>query len=361
MSNRNRKNWKVSSFENTDLPSLGLFFKKHFRSASQYGSMALFQWRAVDNYIMRGIINLIKDGDKIVSTLSNTPKRLYVKGEGCIVAEIGDANTDPQYQRQGMLALLINQSTSDALELGIQGVYSTPDTKTPSLPAFINKANYLPQEGLDIESLIFPLNIAPLVQTRVHWLISQYAGSFFLTFVYLYYLIKKGLSRLHQGLTIEILQSLPDDWDDFWNNAGLFYDFIFERNREALNWRFFRNPNKFKFYVLKDNNRIVGYMVSRIINDEDIKRFIIADYLFLPGYEDHFKVLLLKSFEDALRVGANLISCWCVIGSRYAEILKTFGFVKRKKILLVWFQNEFARILKGDGKWHFTISDSDNV
>ena len=361
LNNGQSRTWKVIPFENRDLPALGLFFKQHFRSASQYGSMGLFQWRAVDNYLMSGIINLIKDGERIVSTLSNTPKRLFVRGEGRLVAEIGDANTDPQYQRQGMLALLINQSTRDALDKGIQGVYSTPDTKTPSLPAFIKKANYLPQQGLDIQSLIFPIDIGPFVQAHTHWLIGHYAGSLFLTLVYLYYLVMKGLNHRSQAFTVDELLALPDDWDNFWDKARQSYDFIFEKNKQALTWRFFRNPNKYKFYIVKNKDEIVGYIVYRIVNDDDIKRLIIADFLFLPGYEFHFKVLLLKVFEDALRIGANLISSWCIKGSNYYKFFKKFGFIKRGNILLIWFQNEFASALKNGHRWHFTISDSDNV
>lgn len=348
-------------FEKKDLPALGLFFKQHFRSTSQYGSMSLFQWRAVDNYLMSGIINLIKDGEKIVSTLSNTPKRLFVRGEGCLVAEIGDANTDPQYQRQGMLSLLINQSTRDALDKGIQGVYSTPDTKTPSLPAFIKKANYLPQQDIDIQSLVFPINIGPLILGNKHWLISHYVGSLFLTLVNMYYLAIKGLNRRSKTLTVEELQDLPDDWDNFWDKARQSFDFIFERNRQALTWRFFRNPNKYKFYIVKKKDIIIGYMVYRIIADDDIKRLIIADFLFLPGHESSFKVLLLKVLEDALRTGVNLISSWCIKGSNYYGFLRKYGFIPRNNILLIWFQNEFSSALKNIHRWHFTISDSDNI
>ncbi len=357
---KNRK-WKVVPFQKKDLPAIGQFFKKNFRSASQYGSMGTFQWRAVDNYIMPGIINLIKDGDKIVSTLSNTPKKLLVKGKGYLVAEIGDANTDPHYQRQGMLSLLINQSTRDALDKGIKGVYSTPDTKTPSLPAFIKKANYLPQKDLNIQSLVFPIDIGPLIKKRVHWLIRHYIGSFFLTLVYIFFLLKKGLSFWGSTYNVYELTELPDDWDNFWEKAKKSFDYIFERNKKALTWRFFRNPNKYKFNIAQTEDAVIGYLVYRIINDEDVKRLIIADYLFLPGYESQFQLLMLKVIEDAFQIGVNYISSWCMKGTDYYKYFKKFGFIKRNRILLIWFQNEFISKLEDGKTWHFTISDSDNV
>lgn len=56
---RPRKIWAVSPISLDDLPALGLYFKKHLSAASQYGSMAIFHWRAVSNYVMPGIINII--------------------------------------------------------------------------------------------------------------------------------------------------------------------------------------------------------------------------------------------------------------------------------------------------------------
>lgn len=356
-----RRTWKVIPFEHTDLPALGLYFKEHFPSGIQYGSMGLFQWRAVENYLMPGIINLIKDGEKIVATLSNTPKKLFVKGEGRLVAEIGDANTDPHYQRQGMLSLLINQSTRDALDKGIQGVYSTPDIQTPSLPAFIQKANFLPQPGLDIQSLLFPIDISPLVQRHTHWLLGRWMGSFFLTMVYLYYLVMKGFHQRGEAFSVAQLEELPDDWDTFWDKARASYDSIFDRSRQALTWRFFRNPEKYKFYIVKNKDEILGYIVYRIVNDESIRRIIVADFIFLPGCQPHFRLLLLKVFEEALRIGANSILTWCIKESDYYKLFKQFGFMKRRSILLIWFQNDFAVALRNGHRWHFTISDSDNV
>lgn len=355
------KTWKVTPFEIGDLPSLGMYFKRHLSAASQYGSMAIFHWRAVANYLMPGIINLIKDGDKIVATLSNTPKRLLVKGQECLVAEIGDAYTDPEYQRQGMLTLLIKQSTQDALAGGIRGVYSTPSTLTPSLPAFIHKAGFLPQEDVRLRNLVFPLDIGPSVERRTHWLVGRYASSFFLTFVQVYYLARKWMNRERSSVTIEELRELPVDWDSFWDRSRQAYDVIFERTRQALTWRFFQNPNKYKFYVAKKDGAITGYMVCRVVADEDLKRFVIADFLFLPGCEVYFDVLLLRAFEDALRLGANSISSWCIEGSEFDGFLKRLGFIPRSEIVLVWFQNELATLLKTAGKWHLTISDSDNI
>ena len=358
--NAGGKSWTVVPCGKNDLAPLEFFFKTHFPGKEAYGSMGLFHWRAFDHYIMPGIVNLIKDNERIVSILSNTPKRISIQGKDCLAAEIGDAFTDPAYQRQGMLALLTNQSTREALERGIHGVYSTPDAQTPSLPAFIKKAGFVKPESPKVKSLVLLLNPGPFIRRYTHWLIGLYGGALFLTLYFLYYLGLKGWGRRTPGEIVE-LNALPEKWDEFWDEARGAYDFILERNRQALTWRFFRNPHKYTFYALRDRGRILGYAVYRIVADAEIKRMILADFLFLPGQEPRFRALLIQVITDALKFGVSYINTWCVEGGPYHGPLKRCGFTARNDILLIWFQNEFAGMLqKRCRSWHFTIADSDN-
>jgi hypothetical protein len=356
-----RKAWEVIPFQNSDLASIGLFFKRHFPAPGLYGTMGLFQWRAVDHYIMRGIINLIKDEGRIVSILSNTPKHLLIAGQQHLVAEIGDAFTDPEYQRQGMQTLLTVQSIQDAVGSGIQGIFSTPDHRTPSLSAFVNRANFLPLAGPEVKSLVLPLNLGLLFRQRGHWLAAQYVGALHLTLAFIYFWLMKGL---HSASRLEIveLKSLPENWDRFWEKCRQPYEAIFTRSREALTWRFFRNPNRYTFYAAMDQGELAGYAVHRVSDDTGNRTLVLADFLFLPGREAHLNALLLKVLEDGLKAGVSHIYTWCCSKSPYYGLLRKYGFMKRNDILLIWFQNEFASLLQEhNGKWHFTISDSDNV
>jgi GNAT superfamily N-acetyltransferase len=356
-----RKDWKVVPFQDADLPAIGRFFKRHFPGPGHYGTMGLFHWRAVEHYLTRGIVNLVKDEGRIVSILSNTPKSLLVCGEESLVAEIGDAFTDPDYQRQGMQTLLTLQSIQDAWDRGMKGVYSTPDHQTPSLSAFINRANFLPLEGVEVKSLVLPLNIGPFLRLRGHWLAAQYVGSLHLTMAYLYFRLMKALHAA-AGVEIVELPGLPEDWDRFWEKARKPYDAIFSRSRQALAWRFFQNPNRYTVYGAMEQGELAGYVVHRVSEDTGNRMLILADFLFLPGREAHLRALLLKVLEDALKAGVSHVYTWCSSKSPYYPFLRKYGFLKRNDILLIWVQNEFAaRLRKTCKTWHFTISDSDNV
>lgn len=352
---------KVIPYETGDLPLLSTYFKTHLSEGSQYGSVSLFQWRTSGHYLEPGIINLVKDEGQIVATLSNTPKKLLVNGEACLVAEIGDANTDPKYQRRGLLIRLIKQSVDDAVGRGITGVYSTPSTVTPSLPAFVKKANFLPQRDLQIRNRVFPLDVGPRIGKLTHQLIGRFAGALYLTCVQAWFLVRSALGRFSPDCTIEDCDALPEGWDRFWEQSRQGYEAIFDRSRESLDWRFFQNPNRYKFLVARRGGAIAGYLVYRAVADECAKRCVIADYLSAPGFEWTFGRLLQRAFGDALRIGANSISCWSIPGSPYDRRLRNFGFFPRGEIVLVWFQNAFAARLAKLRRWHFTCGDSDNV
>ena len=133
-------NWTPVNYVKNDLPLIASFFKELYTGVGSYGDMGFFQWKIIDNYVKQGIINLIKDGNRIVSTTSITPKLLIYKGDFVNAAEIGDTFTHYDYLRQGMFAVLVNQSRQDAENLGINFVYGTPNDL--SLPGYQKKANF---------------------------------------------------------------------------------------------------------------------------------------------------------------------------------------------------------------------------
>lgn len=169
--------WTSVPFTREDIPQLSRFFREVYTGFGSYGTMDLFQWKIIDNRVKPGIINLVKDGNRIVSVTSITPKELILKGENYPVAEIGDTYTDSDYQRQGMFALLINQSTRDAAKLGLSFIYGTPNHQ--SLPGYEKKANYKTMPALNVRSLIFPIDIGPVVQKKTNWFLGKMAGLLF--------------------------------------------------------------------------------------------------------------------------------------------------------------------------------------
>jgi len=354
-----RKKWTHMPYEQKDLPAIGLFFKELYMGPGDYGNMGFFYWKIISNYIRPGIINLIKDGDRIASTTSVTPKLLVYENEVINAAEIGDTYTHPDYWRQGMFSLLINQTRKDAEKKGINFIYGTPNKL--SLPGYQKKANFDTIKNLNIRSLVFPIDISSRISKKSHWILGSIIGSIFSILLFLYFKMKNIFFFIDKSITIKELNQLPDDWSEFWNHAKEGYDFIINRNVEATTWRYFDNPNKYKFISLRKNKGLIGYLVFRIIHDDDTKNIIIADYLTLPGEENSLFIGINQIIDKAFEIGVTQVSLWCVENSPYFKVFKTKGFFARSNVPVICYQNEFAEKVEHCTSWHFTPGDSDNI
>ena len=354
-----KKKWSHIPYERMDLPAIGLFFKELYMGQGDYGNMGFFHWKIVDNYIQPGVVNLIKDGNRIASTTSVTPKLLVYKGEIVNAAEIGDTYTHPDYWRQGMFSLLINQTRKDAEKKGINIVYGTPNKL--SLPGYQKKANFDIIKNLHVRSMGFPVDIKPQIQKKSHWILGSIIGSTFSILSFMYFKIKNIFFFLDKSIVIEEINEVPQDWDDFWNEAKEGYDFIFNRNTRATTWRYLDNPNNYKLISLRKNEVLIGYLVFRVISAEEEKYIIIADYLTLPGEENALYIGINHIIERAYKVGSNHVNLWCVENSPYFRVFKKKGFFARDNIPVICYQNEFAQEINNCTSWHFAIGDSDNI
>ena len=353
-------NWAINQFKSEDLSKIRLFFKRLYTGIGAYGSIDLFNWKIQENYVSTGIINLIKDGNKIVSTTSLTPKFLYFKGKKEIVAEIGDTYTDPNYQRKGMFSQLINQTRKDAESKGIPFIYGTPNKQ--SLAGYEKKANFKIIKSIKVNSMTFPVNISPIISRRTHWLLGNLIGYFYLIFILGLYGLKKFINKTYSMKGINEINKIPNDWDDFWQKARLPHDFILLRDLKALERRFINHPNKYRFYILKQQNELIGYLTYRILHENGITKLFIADYLFLKGNERKLKSVLFKVVKDATQADVTLIKVWCPQNSPYFKIFKDFGFMNRGNVPVICYNNKFSSEVQSDcHNWHFTISDSDNI
>jgi hypothetical protein len=352
--------WTITQFKSEDLSKIRIFFKRLYLGIGNYGSTDLFNWKIQENYVSSGIINLIKDGSKIISTTSLTPKILYFKRKNQIVAEIGDTYTDPDYQRKGLFSMLINQTRLDAETKGIKFIYGTPNEQ--SLPGYEKKANFKTIKDIHVRSMSLPVNISPIISRHSHWLLGEVIGYIYSIIFSSFYELKKLSNITRATKEINEIDIIPDGWDDFWAEAHKKHDFIFARDLKSIEWRFINHPNKYKFYILKLHNELIGYLTYRIQYEKGITSLVIADYLLLGGSENKLELLLFKVLEDAIKENVTTINVWCPEGSPYFNIFKKFRFISGNKVPVICFQNDFSCELNESGiKWHFTTSDTDNI
>lgn len=353
------KEWSVIPYIKEDLPKIEAFFKKNYQGAGTYGSMGLFHWKIVTNYIQPGILNIIKDNETIAAITSLVPKRLYFKNRKVIVSEIGDTYVDVNYRRNGLFTIVGNKTRKDATDEGIHFVYGLPNKL--ALPGWKKRANFRVMENLIVRSFIRPTDFRSILQKKIHWSLSMIFGSFLTLVSFIYFRFKVLVSYTNRSLSIHEEDHLPDDWDDFWTKAKEGFDFIIERDRSAMEWRYFKNPNKYKYIFIRKNNVLVGYLIYRIIHDDESKKLMIADYLTIPGHEDALSEGIIHVVNLSFKYCASVSALWCVEAGPYQKVFSRYGFIDREAIPVISYKNEFSDQIELCSSWHFTLADSDNI
>jgi len=305
------------------------------------------------------MIGLVKDKGTIVATTSITPRSVMLNGVKRLCGELGDTYTAASHRRQGMSILVIDESTRYAISKGIDLLYSAPNDQ--SLPGFVKKANYQLISSANVRALLLPLGIKTQLERRVHWVVGNILDSMFYFGALVFLKVRNALIVTAGNIEVSELKELPDDWDQFVLQAQAEYDFILSRDRLSIAWRFFQSPNKYVVLGLRKKGSLVGYIVYRYSLDESRNDLVIADYLTLPGEENSLQSALKLILDAALKNRASSISLWCAESSANFQVFKKFGFLARSLVNIICHQAPVADEVKACRKWHFTISDTDNI
>lgn len=354
------KGWKAVPYEISDLRPIARFFKRNYTGPGTYGTEEYFTWKVVENIFSPGIINLARDGEKIICTMSLVPKSLYFLGKQHTIGEIGDIYTEPAYQRQGLFALLAGETTMEAVNRGISFIYGLPNEQ--ARPGWEKRANFKTIYSIGLTGLVFPLDIKMTILNRSgSRLLGVYASALFSTLISAYLVYKKKINS-SAAAQIEDVGELPGDWDEFWEKSRASHDFILCRDRKAMSWRFFAHPEKYRVLLLREKGQIAGYIICRTVCDVHNTVIHVADYLAVPGREDIIEKLLFHICREAVNTNATKISAWCPKASPYFRVFRRLGFFARNEIPLIVYQNDFSRSLEEKCRsWHFTVGDSDNI
>ena len=105
-------------------------------------------------------------------------------------------------------------------------------------------------------------------------------------------------------------------------------------------WRYLDNPNKYKLISLRKNKILIGYLVFRVIYDDDARRILIADYFTLPNEENALFIGINHIVDLSFKIGASEVGLWCVENSPFFKIFKKKGFITRGNIPVICYMKE---------------------
>jgi hypothetical protein len=299
-------------------------------------------------------------GSEIASIHLGYARRVWLKGETRLLWFGCDSATGPAFQGQGLFGRLrayrVAESSQSFDMMATNPVNATVAYEFTRDPRAVRLGNEVRsyQRVLDGGRLAAISGGSGLRGQRVFRRVA-YSSMYWLGAV------RSLLTRLPAaGWDIYRIDRFDERIDAFWEEARRAFDFVMERRREFLNWRY-RDPRGGLCTVLvaEEGGRILGYTVLRMSGG----RGHVADLLALPGREDVAASLIAAAVEHFKREGAAAVRFWKVKSHPYNKLLSRAGFFYTRQRMLFFFlamrtsPEQLAFLERTDASVHLTDGD----
>jgi hypothetical protein len=166
-----------------------------------------------------------------------------------------------------------------------------------------------------------------------------------------------------QDVRLEQVPAFPESIDRLWGIVCSNYDWILERSKPYLDWRFVANPDSYRVLVAQDSHDMLGYLVAKMGRWRDLHVGYLADFLTVEDNPQIFEELIYQAVAGFVEANVDMVACWCVTNSFYDRILRAKGFRVYEPVPVICYRKTEigTEVLTRDARWHFTMADSDNI
>ena len=207
----------------TSITELRALFPENNRRSM---SKEYYEWKLRNNPYKEGMVFLERRQDVVVGSLTITPKRISIGGKVLTVAELGDAFTHPEYQKQGIFSRLLKACTAFTISQGIEVIYGTPNSN--ALPVEIKlgyrpcpfvKLNYMAKDQWNMRTTI--RSIAKAILRRSYDPFSLDLSTIFKQTFSLPLFLRVKDSVTDQSFDILSINRFTEEIDGLWGVEGM--------------------------------------------------------------------------------------------------------------------------------------------
>jgi GNAT superfamily N-acetyltransferase len=172
---------------------------------------------------------------------------------------------------------------------------------------------------------------------------------------------------IESRIKIEDVRMFDDRINRFWKNVKDDYNFIVEKNREYLNWRYCdpRSSNKGRYFVKQavGDGKVLGFIVLEVRETDSYLEGYIMDLLALPGRMDVIRKLIEEANQFFRKLDINTVHYRVVHNHPYQAIFSEQGFIEvPSKLHLTYrmlFNKEKMGVIKDSkpSQIHFNYGD----
>ena len=314
-----------------------------------------YLWKLSQNPSGRGVVALaVNSKKKIVASTTGTYKTVWSNQQQRKACEFGDSYTDPNYQKQGIMTILVQKATEAVLQDGVDIIYTTPNNQSvkgyEARCSFKTKSNFpLFFWGLPISPIFLLSNKYPLFRV-------------FSMFDKLYQKVLHLVGLLYKEVEIKPLY-FDEAYDRLNKKMADIYPFLISREASYLQFRYSINPD-FASYGLVESRDGTGELEAALIykkcSQDGMKVLFVADMFGVK------RGALSNVWAQAIKIGRDqgfhLVAYWGAKNWKMAKIFAPlFPIPVSIKHLLFYTSKSGMKIISEKNDILFSIGDTDNV
>jgi GNAT superfamily N-acetyltransferase len=283
-------------------------------------------WKYYDNPIKATYVRIATSGDKIIGCAGNVITRIKIGERVLIGAQGVDFAVHQDYRSRGVLTKMGELFDELVARYDVSlnyGFESNPilieRSRRRGFPVFPHPITNL----VRIKDIDLQLKHMPVERP---WLMRS--GFFtFKTINRIKNLFRKKIPT--PDIQVKPVDRFDDNADEFWRETSDQYNFIVERGKKYLNWRYL-DPRAGGYVARKveEGDHLLGYSVLKVNRylGEYLVGYIV-DLLTLPNRQDVAEALALDAVTYFDQNNVNIVNFLVVKGHPNEEILKSHGFL----------------------------------
>jgi ribosomal protein S18 acetylase RimI-like enzyme len=326
-----------------------------------------WKWKYRDNPQKEIYIILAEKNGSLVGCHHSIPTEIRNREKTIQTHQSSDLAVHPEFRRKGIARTLGTEIAKLVFNKGIKSKISFELNPSILRSNIISKYEILPQ----------PVTIFTRIEDIDLYLTSFKKSNFLGKYGYKLLKFRNKIQKLSSTkkpekkkrpnkINISDIERFDKRIDRFWNETCTHYEFIIERNRKYLNWRFCdERSGDFNIKIAETNQRILGYIImkeKKENNEKENSTGYIADLLTLPERLDVAEELLSKGTEFLDEAGCNTIHSMIIKNHPFEKIFKNQGFLNSRLEVFVLFRFDQKKILNNHispDSLHIQYGDTD--
>jgi hypothetical protein len=333
------------------LPELGgPHYGERFPGKTSY---EFCRWKYTSNPAGDAAVGVALDGDRVVSVVAGTPKRVRIGGEVVLAFELGDFITANSYRNRGLFSKLINLVCDSARQRGAAFVYVRPNDL--SFPILVSRLSFVEPRKMDERRYVVP-SAAMERKLGIPAVIPRALGAD--------WILRRIVVRdVKTSVRVEPVTRFDDGVSRLWARLQDCYRFSLVRDSHYLNWRYIDCPTPYSAWAAYRDDELVGYLVAFAGSSQPLGTFL--DLFTHPEDEDAASALVRAAIDALEQKGVRVIYAWTLQYGAEAAAARTLAracFLVKKQPLHVAIRflddNLSIRGLPSSD-WQLTVGDFD--